>query len=381
MSKKRVTNIAVAVLLAVVAIVSMLSTYGGLLDPRLWGYIPGVAVILFPLVAVMSLVLLVALVFTRFRKVAVASLFALVALMAHRVVETVPLNLGSESTASTVKVMTYNVAAFPRVYPGDTSTVMRTILDINPDIVLMQEMMHASRPFHYDEVPAIKLYLDELDAKFPYRSYPYRDDVAILSKYPFTIDTIVPAQRGYDALNMFKDLDHYSTLAFDVVVKGEKLRLISTHLHSYGLSNAEKHLTGASATGDPDVQPGSIAAGMSLGDKLNRAFSLRAREAEQLRRAIDDGPPTVILCGDFNDVVGSYAYNTLRGSDMRDAWVDAGCGYAPTYYKHRMRFKIDHMMYRGGVRPLDARVHSDVKITHTSSDHYPMVVTFEIGTK
>lgn len=378
MDKTRASHIAIWTLLAVICMVVLLSAYGGQLDPRLWGYVPGVAVILFPVITVVAIVILALLMFTRYTRAVAIVTVLLLACVAHRVMLTVPVNYGAEAQGHTFTVMTYNTAAFPRVYPGDTSTVMRTILDINPDIVLVQETIHADRPFHYDEVPAIKCYMDELNEKFPYRSYPYKDDVAILSKYPFTVDTIVPSQRGYDVLNVFKDVDHYATLAYDVVVNGKKLRLISTHLHSFGLSNADKSITGAVTDGDPDVQQGSIVYGMSLGDKLSRAFSMRAREAEQLRRAIDEGPGTVILCGDFNDVVGSYAHNTLMGNDMHDAWLEAGTGYAPTYNKHRLLFRIDHILYRGGVRAVDAHVYSDVKITHTSSDHYPMVATFEI---
>jgi len=378
MSKTKVGNIALWLLLVLTAVAVLLSTYGGWLDPRVWGFIPGVAVIMFPVIAVVAIVVLLDITILAKSKVVGVVTVLLLACMAPRVMQMVPVNFNDTPKGKTLKVMTYNVAAFPRVYPGDTSQVMRTILDINPDIVLVQEMMHADRPFHYDEVPAIRLYLAELDKKFPYRSYPYKDDVAILSKYPFTIDTIVPAQRGYDVLNIYKDLDHYATLAFDVVVNGQKLRLISTHLHSFGLSNADKGLTGADTDGDPDVESGSLVDGMPLTDKLNRAFALRAGEAEQLREAIDAGPQAVILCGDFNDVAGSYAYNTLHGSDMRDAWRDGGHGYAATYRKHRLLFKIDHILYRGPLKVVDSQVHSDVKITHTSSDHYPQVTTFEL---
>lgn len=353
----------------------MLSAYGGELDPRQWGYVPGVLVIVFPLIALVVLTTgIVMAAMRRWWQCAVVAVALLAALPMVSVI--IPTGTAHESEGQSFTVMTYNVASFPRVHPGDTSDVMRTILDINADIVLMQEMMLAPRPFHYDEVPAIKCYLDELNEKYPYRSYPHSDDVAILSKYPFITDTIVAPQRGYDALSDYNNHLHYATLAYDIKINVKKLRLISTHLRSYGLSNADKRLVGADTSDTHDVSQGSVVHDMTLSEKLSRAFALRAQEATQLRQAIDAGPATVIVCGDFNDVARSYAYNTVKGRDMRDAWVEAGRGYAYTYSKRPMLFKIDHILYRGPLKALDSHVYNDVRTSHTASDHYPQVAKF-----
>ena len=378
MTRPRITHIALNVLSAIMAALLLVSAYGGLCDPRSWGAMPAVLVLAFPIVAIVALVwTLIVAAMRRWRALAALALAWLIVMPA--VLRTCPV-AGSKPVAhpdSCFTVMTLNAAAFPRLYPGDTSTVMRDILDVNADVVLIQEAMLAPHPFHYDEVPAIRCYKDELNRKYPYRSYPYNDDVAILSRYPFSINAIVPPIKGYDVFSQFSDVVHYATLSFDVTLKGRNLRFISTHLHSYGLTNAEKQLAGASVQGEMDVERGSRVYGLSLSQKLKRAFSLRASEAQQLRSAIDNCPHDVIVCGDFNDVAGSFAHRTIAGDDLRDAWSECGWGYQPTYAKYRFFFHIDHILYRGAMRAVDAQVYHPPVTTHTSSDHYPLVVKFE----
>ncbi|WP_407403350.1 endonuclease/exonuclease/phosphatase family protein [Sodaliphilus sp.] len=371
----RILTVAVTVL---VVAGLLMSAYGGLLDPRSCGYVPGVMVLLLPLVGIAAVAWAgVVALMRRWWQTTVLGLALLLSLPSLGRV--CPVNLGSDlcENDSTFTVMTYNVAGFPHLFTEDSCHVIRTILDINADVVLMQEMPHTDYAIHYDTIRSPKNYFEELNAKFPYRSYSHKDEVAIMSKYPFVIDTVVPAKKGYDTVIYHKDLDHYPALAFDVVINGHKVRLFSAHLQTYGLSNADKRITGTDTDGDCDVMQGSRLYGMSFGAKLDRAFSMRADDAVNLRNAIDRSPETVIVCGDFNDVPGSFCYRTLAGDDMKDAWTECGLGYAHTYNAHRFYFKIDHILYRGNLRAVDARVYSDVPQTYTSSDHYPHTATFK----
>lgn len=359
------------------AVALLLSAHGGMLDPRSWGFVPAVMVLLLPVVAVISLVWLAVVTLMRRWWHAAAMAVAVVA-VAPQLLTLCPLGMGGDASGcgiDTLRVMTYNVAAFPHIFTEDSNDVMRTILDLDADVVLMQEVPHCDLDFKYDTVRGLKPYYEELNRKFPYRSYTHNDEVAVMSKFPFTIDTIVPAKRGYDTLNYFQDMEHYPCLAFDVVVNGHPVRLISAHLQSYGLSNADKSITGTEAH-DFDVMQGSRVDGMSMPQKLSRAFALRADDAQNLRNAIDDGPQDVIVCGDFNDVPGSYCYRTVMGDDMHDAFAQCGRGYGYTYGMHRFFFKIDHILYRGSMQALETRVYNDLSLTYTASDHYPQVTTF-----
>ena len=106
---------------------------------------------------------------------------------------------------------------------------------------------------------------------------------------------------------------------------------------------------------------------------MKRSFAKRGKDAAELRKAIDDSPANVIVCGDMNDVPTSYVYRVIRGKDLRDAWYDVGMGYAYTYNRHHLRYRIDQVLYRGDVRALEAE-----RVIGGSSDHYPMMVTFDI---
>lgn len=383
MTRKKLANILMIVVTALCSIALLLSGYGGLCDPRQWGFFPAVMVLLLPVSFIVTMLWTIVMACLRKWKL-VAPLGVTLLLALTRTCGIFPVTLfnnAPQNSDSTFTVMTYNVAAFNHFFTTDSCSVMRTILDINADIVLMQEMPHCDLDFKYDTVRGLKPYHQELDRKYPYRSYTHCDEVAILSKYPFTIDTIVAAKKGYDTLNYLQDLKHYPALAYDVVVKGHNVRLINTHLQSYGLSNADKSITGTDTSDDFDVMQGSTVETMSMTEKLSRAFSLRADDAQALRNAIDKGPETVIVCGDFNDVPGSYSYRTVAGNDMDDAWTECGMGYAHTYSKHRFYFKIDHILYRGNIKAVDAQIYGDIPETYTSSDHYPQTAKFEFVKK
>lgn len=354
----------------------LIGAYGGIISPN---WIIGIVVLLFPVLLFCACMW--GIVLGLFKQWRLAGTVAAALLIALPQILTVfplhPFKTNDEPHDSMFSVMTYNVAAFSHLFTADSSQVMRTILDIDADFVLMQEMPHAVIPFDYDTIKGLKPYYNELCKKFPYRTHPYKDEVAILSKYPFTVDTIVAVKRGFDTLNYMQDLEHYPALAFDVEVNGYKLRLISTHLQSYGLSSNDKRITGTNTDNDHDVMQGSRVDGMTMPQKLARAFGMRALEAQALRQAIDAGPESVILCGDFNDVQGSYSYRTLMGNDMRDSWAECGMGYTHTYSQHRFYFKIDHILYRGNLKAIDSQVYTNVPYTLTSSDHYPQVTTFQ----
>jgi endonuclease/exonuclease/phosphatase (EEP) superfamily protein YafD len=106
---------------------------------------------------------------------------------------------------------------------------------------------------------------------------------------------------------------------------------------------------------------------------MRRSFALRTGDAAAVRKALDDSPANLIVCGDMNDVPSSHVYRVLRGQDLKDAWADSGRGYAYTYNRHSLRYRIDQVFYRGDVRALHAE-----RLVGGSSDHYPLVVSFDI---
>lgn len=358
----------------------LLSGWGGCFSPARCGAIPSLMVLAFPALALLALIYIAVLAIARWWKHVVACAAALLLVMPqlHAVL---PVNVTSVTpapNATTIKVATYNVGGLHLLSKCDSSSVIRRMLDINADVVLVQELPHTDNVLDFDNEMAVLQYSKELKEKYPYHSHVQCDDVGIFSKFPFVTDTIVAPQRGFDTLNYYKDMEHYNVFAFDIVVNGHPLRLISAHLRSWGLSVADKSLAGSSELAERDVLKGSAVYEMPLMKKLERAFALRAGEAETLRKAIDGYKGDLIVCGDFNDVAGSYAYRTVKGDDLTDVWVERGMGYGNTYCMHHMYFKIDHILYRGNLRPLDVTINKSRIGDITDTDHYPVITVFEI---
>ena len=106
---------------------------------------------------------------------------------------------------------------------------------------------------------------------------------------------------------------------------------------------------------------------------MRRSFGLRDDDARTLRQAIDKSPANVIVCGDMNDVPSSHVYRVIRGEDLNDAWVEVGNGYAYTFNRHNLPYRIDNVLYRGDITAVAAQ-----RLKGGSSDHYPLLVTFDI---
>jgi endonuclease/exonuclease/phosphatase (EEP) superfamily protein YafD len=344
-------------LLAVVAAFALLfAAYGGRIDPMVWA-LPSLVTLALPAVAVVVLALLALLVLCRQWRSAVILVGALfLAWPTLRLIS--PLNLYSDKAdpdKSQLKVLTMNVTEF-NWYNDSTlpSKNMRYILDEDADIVLIQEGLVY---FSYEQQPRLASMLDELYKKYPYRKKHFFD-VGILSKYPFT-DVKSPA--------LDRDTMNYFIKAWDVQTPAGELRVVNMHLSSLKLTANESNV----------IESMNVASGrkrriQSVATKLESGFQTHARQARALRAMLDEDSGDVLVVGDMNDTPGSYAYRTICGEDLRDAWAETGFGPIYTYHEHYMYVKIDHILYRGDIKPLWCR-----RVKAGESDHYPVVALFE----
>ena len=345
----------------------VLCAYAGKIDPLRFFPAPFLTLAFVPMLIVALGVLLIVALKRRW----LAILLMIVALVAVLPVFKlfVPLNAPSmhppvpADTTKMLKVMTYNVLAFNYHEPklsSQPSATMRLILDTNPDVVLLQE--GSVRGFDWSEVPSLIPYLDEMRSRYPY-CYHGSEGLSIMSKYPFTTQPIGQPQHARSPLGFNRDQTGYLARAYDMrLPHGKQLRIIDFRLQSYHLSFGKNPNVRVS----PDVKPAPL-------ERMRRSFALRSDNATTLREAIDKSPANLIVCGDMNDVPGSHVYRVICGEDMIDAWATVGRGYASTYNRHGLRYRIDHMLYKGDLQALFAK-----RILGGSSDHYPLVVTFDV---
>ncbi len=108
-------------------------------------------------------------------------------------------------------------------------------------------------------------------------------------------------------------------------------------------------------------------------------------------RKVDElaGSAPVVLTGDFNTFPKSHVWNLLTGKaevggvtgDFRDSWYELnGDKPVSTYHgfgKNPMPDRIDWILYRGALQPVESRVLTPPEGGPYPSDHSPVITTFE----
>jgi len=105
---------------------------------------------------------------------------------------------------------------------------------------------------------------------------------------------------------------------------------------------------------------------------VGNASTIRANQADSVSKVVRNSPYKVILCGDFNDVPGSYTYRTVRNG-LADSWVERGNGWGNTFHENLFLFRIDFIMHSPTIKTTRVKVD---KVKY--SDHYPIWANLEI---
>jgi endonuclease/exonuclease/phosphatase (EEP) superfamily protein YafD len=88
---------------------------------------------------------------------------------------------------------------------------------------------------------------------------------------------------------------------------------------------------------------------------------------------MNHSPYSIILCGDFNDVPNSYAYETI-GAGLQNAFVQKGSGISRTFSSISPTLRIDNIF-------ADKRftVTQFTRVKKLLSDHFPIVADLKIN--
>ena len=348
-------KILIRLLAIALAFVLLLSAYGGRVDPVLWTW-PSMLTLALPVISILVMVVLVLLALFRQWRAAVVLLGALMlSWPTLRLIS--PLNVGyakADDGKVRLKVLTMNVTEFNWSKGDAPSENMRYILDQDADIVVIQEGLVY---FSFEHLKTVRPMLKELYEKYPYRKKEFYD-VGIISKYPFT--EVKSEALSHDTLNYF-------IKAWDVQAPGGDLRVVNMHLSSLRFTqNDSQVIETMNVPSDRKTRIRSVA------QKLGNGFIAHSRQAKAVRQLLDDTVGDVLVMGDMNDTPGSFAYRTVCGDDMKDAWADSGFGPIYTFHAHHLYVKIDHILYRGDMKVLSCR-----RDKAGESDHYPLVAVFE----
>lgn len=277
-----------------------------------------------------------------------------------------------------LKIMSWNVHLFDLgEWTKDKTSkarILKLIKEENPDILCLQEFYWDARENTepYTEILqqsgyAFVEFSQEHEMKKNYiTSNASKTDLinighAVFSKYPLRNSVRYP---------LFGE--SYNMLSVEVVIDSNHIfNLNVVHLTSVGFGRKEMQYISAVRSKGVDAQDESQS--KSLLNKLKYASANRAELAnriDSIKRGMDYPQ---IICGDFNDVPGSYVYTKVKGK-LSDAFVGKGSGLGRTYRNIAPTLRIDYILYDAEALKIKGYSRPNVDL----SDHYPVIANFSL---
>jgi endonuclease/exonuclease/phosphatase family metal-dependent hydrolase len=283
-----------------------------------------------------------------------------------------------EKRVTDIRVMSWNVAQFNNLEhknnPAVKANMIQLINEYKPDIACFQEFVAAdtlvnmNTPY-YRKYSFFTIYefLEQLHFPDYYYAYNFKEDylmnqhfgVAIFSRYPIVNKQIV----------QFYPYDYNSIFEYIDIKKGEDtLRVFNFHLESLKFSPGNyEYIRNPSLDSKTDVEKSK-----KIINKFKRGFVKRQIQADRIRAVIDKSPYPVVVCGDFNDVPNSYAYQTI-GKNLQNAFVEKGVGLGRTFSGIAPTLRIDNIF-------VDEKytINQFVRVAKKLSDHFPIITDIKL---
>lgn len=354
-----------AVVTVIVCLVTLLSAYGGMIDPRTMA-IASIAAMGFPIMWVVTVVTtLVDLLFISKRLAIVPALTLLISIGPWLTFSPVNFDRSGSVTDSdtTLTVMTWNIFYFDTfdstLHVNGPNPSMDYILNSGADIVCLQEIHHLSLSDPKRNITAAQL--EQLDKVYPYRIDLINQAQSFYSKYPI---------REEKTIHFDDESAMFSTAVASIGPR--EVYVINLHLQSFYLNSDDRDIYKDLTKADVDRSEVKEIRNQLL-PKLETAFREHAIQADHIAEYIDSLPKgsDIILMGDFNDVPGSYAARRILKAGLHDAYADGALGPTITYSANRFYFRIDQIFYGGDMEPLKVW-RGDIRY----SDHYPLLAKF-----
>jgi len=357
-----------------VALFFLLGSYSSWFNPKFWWFIG-----FFNLAAFYLLLILIAyFLFWLLVKPKFSLIFIVTVLLAIIPIKNIiPFRFSSSFTiqkdSASLRIMSWNVAQFNLIKYKKDSTVKKQMLELinayNPDIACFQEMVcgdvavDLNTPY-YQKHPFFSLQAFVKELQFPCHFYAYnvKEDylenqhfgIIIFSKYP-----IIKKELVSEYPHNYNSIFQYA----DIVKGGDTFRVFNIHLQSLKFTaNNLKYIDKPSMKDEADLKKSK-----SLIGKLKNGFLKRQLQADRIKTEMKKSPYPNIVCGDFNDVPNSYAYNII-GKGMKNAFVEKGNGLGRTFTGISPTLRIDNIF-------VDKKwdVQQFTRVQKKLSDHYPVI--------
>lgn len=262
-----------------------------------------------------------------------------------------------------IRVMSWNVEHFDilehKTHPERKQMMIDIINNYQPDIACFQEMVAS------DSIPGAINSLPEFMSKLKMKDYLYsynkkldfdrshRFGIITFSKYPIiNKHTLSYAPNDYNSIFQY----------IDIVKDADTFRVFNLHLQSLKFSDRNR-----AYLDNPQNDSKKIKESVSVLKKLKIGFLRRQAQSERVKKAINESPYPVMVCGDFNDVPNSYAYQTI-GKGLKNAFAEKGTGIGRTFYSISPTLRIDNIFVSQ-----QFTVEQYVRIKKKLSDHFPII--------
>lgn len=326
--------------------------------------------------AAAAIVNLVVLLFWLFRRYLLLAMLPLIALLAAwpaiRAVFGSPLRWPAQSLAARpqIKVLLWNVHGLGIYDLPEDKAVPRKMLQFikeqDPDVVCLVE-------FYTEYGNAMKPHSERFLTEGGFRDFRFVWDNTVGSKVYVGIGMF--SKLPVSAIEERWIAKNINLLQSDVSLdSATKIRIVTLHLESFSLGDKDKDAIEAVKQSLPGVKEGYQMTRRFMGRSIG-PFQRRALQADSVAGILAESPYPLIVCGDLNDMPGSYAYNTVKG-ERSDAFTDYGKPFGRTYNRLLPTLRIDHIFYDPEVfRCVDFKT-----FRTTLSDHHPVLATFELKT-
>jgi endonuclease/exonuclease/phosphatase family metal-dependent hydrolase len=270
-----------------------------------------------------------------------------------------------------LRVVTWNVGRFMEWKRNNNKgsqtrlKMMDLLKEQKADILCLQEFFHSKDSIYYDNLNFV---MKELG--FPYYYYAWDNDgylqwvgQIIFSKHPIIDSGMI----RYPRPSIPESLIHA-----DILFNKDTLRFFTTHLQSVRFKKQEFDQIERIKRREGDLVENS----KNIFSKLKRGFIHRSSQAAIVKEVTRNSPHPFVLTGDFNDVPNSYTYFTIRGKDLKDAFLESNFGVGRTYSYIAPTLRIDYILTTPEIS-----VNQFNRIVKDYSDHYMLVADIEVKKK
>jgi endonuclease/exonuclease/phosphatase family metal-dependent hydrolase len=283
-----------------------------------------------------------------------------------------PIHFSNRTTppAGSIQVLSYNVHSLYGItnkpyHHGIRSKITDFLSSQNPDIFCIQELYAKFE----DSTKFLEHFTKQIgSSNYTYKNYQELKDkrkinaLAIFSKFPIN-------GNGY----LKSDDRTVFCIYADIRIRETMVRVYNVHLESIHFGNEDYSFY--SQLTDQERESQDLGAGsLKIFSKLKKAFILRSKQVDILKKDIDQSPYPLMVCGDFNDPPTSYTYHVLS-HNLQDSYKRSGNDlFGNTYAGKFPSFRIDYILLDKSFEPYGYQ-----RIRNGFSDHYPISVKVKIS--